>query len=749
MQTYTTLTIRYRSAEPGVMCLMIDGRCIGMAPCFPTADLDGLYRHVLPGAHQVDRLSIRGHNCSPTLIDYTTALRSNGSAGTRREVRTGQTSLTVSGADGRMALRWSSGACITDWFALARLTGATLLSSDYVSAATCCERFRDTHGRGWLCTVTRHAPELPAMVQRVWLYEGTQWVAVQASLLADDDTEIECGLFSPLTSVTPDAVRLPGGSLARSVWMPFKNDTWDERPQTRSVDSGSTSYQIGGLLSDGDAPGALIIGDPDQRLWKTGITTGGSDGRLLVLTVYGGAASPEATGDYDTHTPLKGSTIDSPRVWIGWHDDWRDGLESFGAVCHKMHPPVTWLGTAPIGWSSWGAYHTSMQFHDAITSARYMHHELRPAGYQASDGSQNIHLDAWSTRVEERIGEFRSLLTRQNQTLGAYACPFAYWGDDMDARVWGIPSEYRWGDVVQRLRDGRIHPKLNGGYYPVDPTHPAIRESIHDLFSRFKRWGVRYVKLDFMLGGCCEGRRYLNHIRTGLQAFAYGMQMIQEESVYPDGSQMFLQLEIGPLFPGGYTHSHLVTSDIHHTGAFLNHFILSAATWHWWRAWRMNQYNDAGIFTLEQNDGIPLENDALARSRLTAMVVLGSPLIVCIDPRRTDQTAAAKRVLCNTLVNRLGAQARPFRPSHPGSGSTPCDVFTRADQDHYWVAVFNLSDKRTQRDIDLKTLGIHWPRVAQCEEVWTNLKTPVSRRLCCVLDPDDCALFRFTTIRGR
>ncbi len=742
MNSQTELTIRYRSAEPGVMHLHANGSFVGIGACYSTGERDAVYRQVIHGDITADRLTLHGSGCTPELLAHSTRQRRSACFTPRRIIRSGHVSLESTTSAGVLSLRWRSGARLTDWYATVRTPDSLILSTDYPEAHTHRERFRDAHGTGWLCTVTRSHPDLPHMVQRIWLYDKAPWVAVQVSLICEGSAVACCDVMSPITCVRPDSVHLSSGSSTQALWVPFKNDTWDERAQLRAVDTGSTSYQLGALLGSGTCPDALIIGDADNRTWKTGITTGGRDGKLHVVSAYGGAASPTGTGDYASPPRLTGQSVDSPRIWLGWFNDWREGLESYGELSGRVYSPIRWPHAAPVGWSSWGAYHTTMRYQDAVAGAEYMQTVLRPAGFHAADGAQNIHLDAWSTLVEERIGEFRTRITRNNQTLGAYACPLAYWGDDMDARVWGIPGTYRWGEVVQRLDDGRIHPKLNGGYYPVDPTHPAIRESIQLQFSRFRQWGVRFVKLDFMLGGCCEGPHYLKHIRTGFEAFLHGLQIILDESVYPDGSTMFLQMEIAPLFPAGYTHSHLITSDIHHTGAFLNHFVLSAATWQWWRAGRINQYNDAGIFTFEQNDGVPLHSEALARSRVTAMIVAGSPLIVCIDPRRTDQTAAAQAVLTNAAVNRLGNQARPFRPTHPGDGTRPCDLFTRCDADSSWVAVFNLTNNATIRRIDLQAIGIDWRRAARIREIWSQTDVPVARDLICPLEPDGCALYQ-------
>ena len=94
------------------------------------------------------------------------------------------------------------------------------------------------------------------------------------------------------------------------------------------------------------------------------------------LTCYGGVAD-ELTRDVKPHGVLKGKKIKSPKILLGFFENWCDGLETYAKVNAIISPPKEWGKAVPFGWNSWGA----LQFN--LTSERYGREDLcdRTAGW--------------------------------------------------------------------------------------------------------------------------------------------------------------------------------------------------------------------------------------------------------------------------------------------------------------------------------------------------------------------------------
>jgi hypothetical protein len=382
-----------------------------------------------------------------------------------------------------------------------------------------------------------------------------------------------------------------------------------------------------------------------------------------------------------------------------------------------------------------------MTFEDAMKSSDYLK-TLSDNNYHGKDNVTYMNLDAWSTNVENRMDEFIAKLKENGQTLGMYHTPFAYWGDDMNAKVLNIPSDYTWGELVLKTYDGKYYPKQEGTmYYPLDPTHPGTKELMKYTFDKYKEWGVKYVKLDFMNGASSEGMHYDPNVKSGIQAFNEGMKYLNECATYDDGTQMFLQLELAPYFPYQYSHSHLVTSDIHHGGMFTSKYTLSCNTYGWWLE-KLFPYSDSGIFTLEEVDNIPLSDEELAKTRINSLVVAGSQLLVCINPDRADHVNLAEKYLTNKDVMELARVNAPFTPIEGATGNEPASVYMYRDGNSVYFGVFNLSDSETTITIDFDRAGIKDNQTYMAKDLWSGVENQVKGSMTVKLNKNQSTIIK-------
>lgn len=85
---------------------------------------------------------------------------------------------------------------------------------------------------------------------------------------------------------------------------------------------------------------------------------------MLQLTAFGGLCNDRTNDDLGNkgypplhrHGFVSGTRVKSPKIMVGFFDDWRDGLEEYGAANNLTAPKLPWTGGAILGWQSWGGY---------------------------------------------------------------------------------------------------------------------------------------------------------------------------------------------------------------------------------------------------------------------------------------------------------------------------------------------------------------------------------------------------------
>ena len=111
----------------------------------------------------------------------------------------------------------------------------------------------------------------------------------------------------------------------------------------------------------------MILGSLTHKVWKTGIRfKSEKSGRIEELDLYGGAVS-ELTRDSQPHGYVRGKIIESPLAFIGFYEDYRDGLEAYGRANTWVEAPLPWKGGVPVGWNSWSAAMSTLDY-DLYTS---------------------------------------------------------------------------------------------------------------------------------------------------------------------------------------------------------------------------------------------------------------------------------------------------------------------------------------------------------------------------------------------
>lgn len=404
------------------------------------------------------------------------------------------------------------------------------------------------------------------MEQIFYFYPNHDYLLTEMAVVSPNETT-SYNYLAPIVTSSRVAF-LPADGDNRVYDMPFDNDDWRGYSALTWAKVGSatgnTSCEAGAFYNVKSRKG-LVIGSVEHDTWKTGIyvqTDPSSKNAILQLAAFGGLCNDRTNDDLGNkgypplhrHGFVSGTRVKSPKIMVGFFDDWRDGLEEYGAANNLTAPKLPWTGGAILGWQSWGGMAQSLNYEGAIEVSDFFANRL--SNIKNNQGITYIILDSfWDNMNEEQLKAFVRHCKRNGQIAGIYYTPYSFWGkeSELDSRIEN--SDYTFNDVVLRAygKPRRI------ASFALDPTHPAIQQRVQAQIKKFIAWGYEYLKLDFMNNAALEADSFYDpHITTGMQAYNAGMKFIAD---CIDG-KMFINLSIAPVFPAQYSHGRRISCDV-------------------------------------------------------------------------------------------------------------------------------------------------------------------------------------------
>jgi alpha-galactosidase len=479
----------------------------------------------------------------------------------------------------------------------------------------------------------------------------------------------------------------------RALTVPFDNDSFTFSYNAMPINNASTSYEVGAFY-DNTTRAGLVVGSVTHDTWKTGVYFQGANNRLDVLNVFGGVTSSD-TRDTLEHGLVKGNTLVSPTVYVGFTSDWRAGLEAFADANAAIAPRLQWNGGVPFGWNSWYAYTSGINLSNASAASWFFKTNLQPNNFH-NEGVAYINLDSyWDNFSAAQLLQFTSLCHSNGQRAGIYHSPFVYWGTVAQGSNTFMPGSgtYRWSHAYLRAPNGDI--LSHNGAIAIDPTHPGFKQMTAYLMNYFKTRGFDYLKMDFLSHGAIEGVHYDTNVTTGIQAFNQGMQYL----VTQNNGRMFLSASIAPLFPYRYAHSRRIFCD---AASSINdtHDTMQAVNYGWWLHGRLYQFNDPDMMKFA--GATANEN----QSRLINCAIGGTVFLNSDDLASAAGQALAQNCLTRAGINEVARAGVSFRPVEGNTGADASDVFVRQDGNTWYVAVFNYGTFGTIKNLNLARLGI-------------------------------------------
>jgi alpha-galactosidase len=647
-------------------------------------------------------------------------------------------------ASGLYSVKWKDGSILSNATAVAILSDGTPLIASSFAHHQCAETdvtpFADELGNGIAVTIHHLDGAQPELRQRICVYENQPFCVVSLEIVASHS--VATNNIAPMITGVSGAiggVSLPDAANPLVLFVPFDNDAGVRYNNHHDPAKDPDSYEVTAVY-DNQSRHGIVLGSITHDVWKTGIEARNiANGVIHNLRVYGGATGT-LSRDTQPHGNVSGTTIASPRIWIGSFADWRDGLEAFGNANARIHPPLAWDGGVIFGWNSWAAYRAKIDFAKYINAADFFKTHLQPAGFE-NQGTTYINFDSfWDNCTEDQLREAARHAHANGQKAGIYWTPFTAWGDDMNHPVEGTDGKYLYSDILLKDSTGKPLPKLDKGH-PIDPTHPGALARIDWQMHRFVDWGYDFVKLDFVNSGSLEGSHFDPHISTGVAAYNLGMQRIVSDlDPRKIGRPFYISLSIAPLFPAGYGHSRRISCD-----AFGHlkdsEYVLNALTYGWWISGTLYDFNDPDhtVLTVEKK-ATTLEE---ARTRLNTSIISGTMLLDSDDLTNSQAQERARQLLTNPQINAVARAGHPFRPVEGNSGDRAAQMFVRSDPNgDLCLAVFNFdSNKATSVQIAPQRIGLSSSVNYRMQSLWRKQESMVNGPIAMELPPSASEIF--------
>lgn len=489
----------------------------------------------------------------------------------------------------------------------------------------------------------------------------------------------------------------------RVLAVPFDNDKWD-RFKSLPYSKSETSYGVTAVYDEESREG-LVVGAVEYDLWKVGIKSSSNAGNCAGrLEIIAGVAD-ENTRDYGvSHGVVSGECVCSPYISIIHSLDWRKGLIRFGEICERRRPRLKWDSNLILGWNSWTAYMTEIDFdkyvHASDTVAKFMN-DCAAKGQRIY-----INFDAfWNKLGREKLKEAVERVKSNGHVPGIYFAPLAGWGglENMGRPVtneFGDLVEVEgyenitWNDLLLRDKNGNILHEIAGGY-PLDVTHPVLLEKIRQDIEIAAELGFGYAKIDFLGHGAVEGEHMRKDVQTGVKAYNFIMDYISKLCVKVG---MFISLSIAPLFPGGYGHARRICCDVF--GELKDsEYGLNALTYGFWENGTIYEFTDPDHVCLSKSE---LE----AKMRFISSAISGTMLIW--SDKTTDEAAAerAEKWYSNRELMKIASLHKTFMPVDSGVGDRAAEKFMLEKDGGVYLAVFNFEKKAKEFNIGLGRLGL-------------------------------------------
>ncbi|WP_202909823.1 alpha-amylase family protein [Mucilaginibacter pedocola] len=617
-----------------------------------------------------------------------------------------QLSISADKSSGAINYTFSNGTRINNAVAYVEDINSGYLSTANLANHQCIvEQVNDKIGKG-LCLTVKHSDSKRniSITQQFKLYNGKQYALVNVSATsAGKPIETRNISALALSPAGKGKLFIPGTE-PRILDVPFDNDDWTPTLQRHWSKAGEDktkgiSYEFLAVYDQLKNSG-LIIGSINHDFWKTGLSyqTAAEAGYVDSLNVFGGVATADnpalksayggldGTHDHTLHGTMLGQTVNSATIYLCASDNLHEAFKDYGRVNSIINGARTWQAPAPVYWNSFGV-------EGVLGYEKVM---MPPAVYQISDFIKSmpnfsayakpvLSVDSYdqglyTTEVLKAIGEYGA---KNGQQIGFYFSPFAMWSWKNNTKNAKIPGTNQpLESALLHGKDGKpiLYKDGDWGAYALDPTHPGVRLSIIQQLKKAKAINAKFLKIDFLTAGALESTtRYNAKVRTGMQAYNYGMQMLRQLCDSIMGKGIFITQAISPLFPHQYAHTRFVSTDVYShlrddqkgfPGWGSTESSLAAGSHLGWMQGTLFPYTNLDVAIMKNFQRNPDLNEQEIKVRLYAMMVMGSILGDGSDYRNPIAAFRAQEFLNNKNIAKYFSNPKAFIPIKMADGES-------------------------------------------------------------------------------
>ncbi len=597
-------------------------------------------------------------------------------------------------SSGRFSLGMNGKTIFKDAVTEYHLQDRIVSSADYTSFDIASDAVNDNRGSGKTFSIVSSSEALPDLVQHFTFYEGASYFTLKAEI--SSDSEISTNYIAPVV-IRDKNIQNGNPRLTHFLEVPFDNDGWVSF-ETKNLCQDGLSHEVGAFFTPDDKDG-FILGSLTHDKWKSAVEYKSEFGKVDELKVYCGA-NTALTRDQSPHGNVKGESVASPVFFLGFYSNWKDGMREYARINTTFAPKrKSVTDTNPVGWNSWGAVQTDLNYETAIATSDYIKDNFQQI-WQKNGETVYINLDSyWDNMNDEQLRNFVRHCEENNQTAGIYFSPFVSWYDEYGMKNnYVAGTGYTFYDACLTKADGTKYGNDIDGCYPLDVTHPATQQNFRYQLERLMNLGFKYIKLDFLVHGSLEGDFYDDSIQTGIEAYNMAMQMVCDIV----GDDVFINLSMAPTFPYNYANGRRLCCDTYY-GIDETEYMMNSLTYGFWQS-ELYDWIDPDHIVLWGKDGKAGKNEAV--SRLVSGVVTGGSFLTgdnFIAPAKDEAKADErfKSLLGNEAMFDVLKHGVPFEGVLSADCPYAAETFIFEKDNKTYIALMNYSALPKVKTIDL------------------------------------------------
>jgi len=610
------------------------------------------------------------------------------------------------------------------------VNGKTISVTDYSAAVLSKEAINDNLGKGLKYMLTYKDKNNPTLIQSFLTYNNKDYFITQIEILGNGK-QIATNYISPfdLGKVGFDKIEN-----LQTVFVPYDNDAFISY-NSKKLDtiSQNTSAEVG-ILFNNTSRNGFIIGSLEHTVWKSAVKTINSNKQPL-FSAWAGYSEKEVTRDSIAHGLVKGDKVLSPKFFVGYYSDWRNGMEEYAKTNRVVEKPFVfnWDKPTPVGWNSWGVLMEKINYDNTTKVADFFANSVP----QFRVGNTAfIDLDSfWDNMVKggftgdfSKLKEFADYCKSKGLEPGAYWAPFTDWGwkDGPNRKAEG--SDYTFGEMWTKT--GNTYFDFDGAR-AIDPTHPGTLKRVDYVINKLKACGFKMIKIDFLGHAAAESSSFYDkNVTTGMQAYKVGM----EHLVNALDGQMLIYAAISPnIATSRYAHVRRIACDAWKT-IEQTQYTLNSVNYGWWQTYAYNYIDADHVVFADVTEG---EN----RARLISAVITGT--LITGDDYGKDGISSkrAKEWLQNKELLQIVAHGVAFRPVEGNTGKFTTEVFEQKIENEWYIAVLNYGNRPKNYALPLERLGIKNGNY-KAQDLFTTENIKVKNSLNISLGSKDARLFK-------